>query len=328
MNPLVYVILAAIGISMLVFPIAVPVFKSSADLSIFNTNWDGLSKFARLAAEMREVRPIFYPYNVAQIGNAGGVLLIFAPDIEFSQAEAEEVKKFLEKGGTLFIADDFGTSNSLLEKLGIKARFYGREVRDLFYSKNEKFPTVIKISPELSRNVSMLKLNVPSAISLAEGEVLTSKVAYAGKIGEYVIMAEIKYGNGRVILFSDPSAFINEMMDENREFSINLINYLGSGNFYFDEAHRTDFNPYSMATVYIHKELDRSKAFQIIFAVTILAIFIESGMLKKIKIKIPRKKENIFEDLPEWVDRRKLETMLEQMRAKSRLKDYGREEIR
>lgn len=328
MNPLIYVILAAIGISMLVFPIAVPVFKSSADLSIFNTDWNGLSKFARLAAEMRDVRPILYPYNVAQIGNASGVLLIFAPDIEFSQAEAEEVKKFLEKGGTLFIADDFGSANSLLEKLGIKARFSGKEVKDLFYSKNEKFPTAIRISPELSRNVSMLKLNVPSAISLAEGEVLTSKVAYAEKIGEYVIMAEIKYGNGKIVLFSDPSAFINEMIDENREFSINLINYLGSGKFYFDEAHRSDFNPYSMTTVYIHRELDRNKAFQIIFAVTILAIFIESGMLKKIRIKIPRKKENIFEDLPEWVDRRKLEIMLEQMRAKSRLKDYGREEIR
>jgi hypothetical protein len=72
MNPLVYVVIAAIGISMLVFPIAVPVFKSSSDLSIFNTNWNGLSEFARLAAEKRDIRPVIYPYNTVRLGEMRG----------------------------------------------------------------------------------------------------------------------------------------------------------------------------------------------------------------------------------------------------------------
>jgi hypothetical protein len=328
MNPLVYVIMAALGISMLVFPIAVPVFKSSSELSIFNANWNGLSEFAKLVTEKREVRPIFHPYNIAKVGDMKGVILIFAPDVEFSQAEADELKKFLENGGTVFIADDFGKANSLLEKLGIKARFSNKEVKDIFYMKNENFPVVLKMSQELSRNVSSLKLNVPSVILAAEGEILTSKAAYVGKMGEYAVMAELKYGNGRIILFSDPSAFINEMIEENRNFSINLIDYLGTGTFYFDEAHKSNFNPYSIATVYIHRELDKKMAFQIILAVAIFAILMESGILKRIKIKLPKRKENIFENLPEWVDRRKLEIMLKEIKAGSRLKNYGRKRIR
>ena len=320
MNPLVYVVIAAIGISMLVFPIAIPVFKSSSDLSIFNTNWNGLSEFARLVAEKRDIRPVIYPYNTVRLGEMRGVLLIFSPDIEFSQAEADEVKKFLENGGTVFIADDFGTANSLLEKLGVKARFLKREVRDIFYYRNEKFPFVVKIPPEISN--APLLLNVPSAIVFAGGEVFTSKAAYADKIGEYAVMAELKYGSGRIVLFSDPSAFMNEMMGENRNFSINLIDYLGTGTFYFDEAHRSDFNPYSMGTVYIHRELDRNKAFQIILAVAILAILFESGILKRVRIRLPiRKKVEIFGNLPEWVDREKLEAMIEQIRAGSRLRN-------
>jgi len=327
MNPLVYVIIAALGISMLILPTAVPVFKSSSELSIFNTNWNGLSEFAKLAAEKRSVRPIIHPYNLENVGNLNGVLLIFAPNIEFSQAEAEEVKKFLEKGGTVFIADDFGTSNSLLEKLGIRARFSGKQVRDIFYSKNERFPVVIRMPPELSKNVSSLKLNVPSAVVAAKGEILTSRAAYFGRMGEYAIMAEIKYGNGRIVLFSDPSAFMNEMMKENREFSANLIEYLGTGIFYFDEAHKSDFNPYSMGTVYLHRELDKETAFRIVLAAAILAIVIESGIFSRIRIKLPRKKENIFENLPEWVDRKKLEIMLDQIKAGKRLKSHGRKGI-
>jgi len=328
MNPLVYVIMAALGISMLLFPIAVPVFKSSSDLSIFNTNWNGLSEFAKLVAEKREVRPIFYPYNIAEVGELRGVILIFAPEIDFSQAEAEELKKFLENGGTVFIADDFGKANSLLDKLGVRARFSNKAFKDIFYFKNEKFPVIVKISPELSRNVSSLKLNVPSVILTAEGEILTSKAAYIGKMGEYSIMAELKYGNGRILLFSDPSAFMNDMIKENREFSVRLIDYLGNGTFYFDEAHKIDFNPYSTATVYIHRELDKKMAFQIILAVAIFAILMESGMFKKVRIKMPKKEEKIFDNLPEWVDRKKLEMMLEEIKAGSRLKKYGRKGIR
>ncbi|MEM2726764.1 MAG: DUF4350 domain-containing protein [Archaeoglobaceae archaeon] len=329
MNPVVYAFLILFGVAFLVLPLAVPVIKSSADLSIFNTNWNGLSGFAKLVAEKREILPILYPYNNAKVSELGGVLIVVNPTIEFSSSEAEEVKKFLEKGGTVFIADDFGTANSLLEKIGLKVRFSREVLRDIFYDKNENFTVVVRIEGELSKGVDNLKLNVPSAIIGAQGEILTSRASVVRDMRSYPILSELKYGNGRVVLFSDPSALMNDMLQENKQFALNLIEYLGNGTFYFDEAHRADLNPYSTATVYIHRELDRNSAFVLILTIATFAVFVESGIFGVILPNMSNLKrifkfnrgDEVFKDLPEWVDTEKLKKMLERMGV-----EYGRVE--
>lgn len=330
MNSVVYAFLIIFGVAFLVLPLAVPVIKSSADLSIFNTNWNGFSGFAKLVAEKREVLPILYPYSNAKVSELKGVLVIVYPTIDFSSTEAEEVKKFLERGGTIFIADDFGTANTLLEKIGLKARFSRDVLRDIFYDKNEKFTIVVRIDGELSKGVDNLKLNVPSAILGTQGEIMTSKASVIRDMRSYPILSELKYGNGRVILFSDPSALMNEMLKENEQFALNLIEYLGTGTFYFDEAHRADINPYSTATVYIHRELDRNSAFVLILTIATFAVFVESGTSRKILGVVKNlsgiffnKKDELFKDLPEWVDTEKLKKMLERMGV-----EYGRVEER
>jgi hypothetical protein len=143
----------------------------------------------------------------------------------------------------------------------------------------------------------------------------------------YPILAELKYGNGRIILLSDPSILINDMYEENRQFIENLVGNLGS-TFYFDEAHHSDFNPYSITTVYIHRELNRGKAFQIFVAVAALAVFIESGIARKIINSLvrllPRREEDIFEGLPDWVDTKILERIMDEIKTGSKFGDrYG-----
>ncbi len=253
--------------------------------------------------------------------------------MDFSSLEAEEVREFLENGGTLFIADDFGTANSLLEKLGVKARFSAQPLRDIFYSKRAEFPVVVRIDdPELAVGVEKITLNIPSAIIGGEGEIFSSKVSVVGKnMRSYPVMAEIKYGKGRIIMLSDPSVLINDMFEENRQFIENLVRYLGS-TFYFDEAHHSDFNPYSVATIYIHRELDREKAFQVFVGVAALAILIEGGVAGKVVRAItrllPKRKENIFEGLPDWVDIKILEKIVGEIRTGSKLGDmYGRKGV-
>lgn len=320
MRFVVYSFLILFGICFLTLPIAIPIIKSSADLSIFNSNWNGLSEFAKLCFEKGDVVPILYSYDSVKIGERSGTLLIISPSIDFSDTEVEEVRLFLEKGGTVFIADDSGISNSLLAKLGVKARFSGK-VMDIFYDKNENFPIVLRIEGGISKGVEKIKLNMPSAIIGVEGDITTSKASFLREMDAHVIFAVLKYGNGKLILFSDPSALMNEMLTENRQFALNLIELLGSGTFYFDEAHRLDFNPYSVATLYIQRELDSTSAFILIFFVAILAIFFESGILNNFikitfffrKIIRRRKREDLLSDLPEWVDRRKLMEMLERM---------------
>jgi len=329
-----YAFLTFVGIILLILPLAVPVIKTSAEFSMFNTKWNGCSKFAKLLAERGKVIPIMYPYNSVKLSKLDGVLIVIGPDVDFSSLEAEEVKRFLENGGILFIADDFGTANSLLEKLGVKARFSTQPLKDIFYSKRAEFPVVVRIKdPELAVDVEKITLNIPSAIVGGKGEVFSSKVSVVGKnMRSYPIMAEIKYGKGRIIMLSDPSILINDMFEENRQFIENLVEYLGAKTFYFDEVHHSDFNPYSVTTVYIHRELDREKAFQVFVAVAVLAIFIESGTAGKIAriiIRIlPKREENIFEGLPDWVDIKILKKIVDEIKTGSKLGDrYGRQGV-
>ena len=81
-----------------------------------------------------------------------------------------------------------------------------------------------------------------------------------------------------------------------------------------------------MEAVIIAVSLIIGTAFFVVFlAVAVLAVAIESGLTKKIlaliKKVFPEKKENIFEDLPDWVDKNKFEKMLKEMETGSKIGD-------
>lgn len=325
----IYPFLIFAGITLLILPVAVPVIKTSAEFSMFNTRWDGCSGFAKILAGNGKIIPILYPYNSAGLGEMNGVLVIVGPDVDFSQHEVEEVRKFLENGGVVFIADDFGTSNSLLEMLGVSVRFSKQPLRDLFYSKSGDFPVVVRIlDPVLGRGVERIVLNRPVAILGSDGEILTSKVSVMGKnMRSFPVLAEIQYGKGRIVLLSDPSVLINDMYDVNQQFMKNLAEYLGT-RYYFDEAHHSDFNPYYMGTVYLHRELDRASAFIVFLVVAFIAVVVESGVVRVIIGKLikllPERKESLLDDLPPDVDVDVVKKMLEEIRTGSKLGDeYG-----
>lgn len=305
-----YAFLAFACIFLLILPLSVPVIKTSVDFSMFNTNWNGCSEFAKVLVERGKIAPVLYSYNSIDLKREG-VLIVVGPDVDFSPLEIEEVRSFLEEGGTLFIADDFGLANSLLEGLEVTGKFSDKPLGDIFYCKKADFPVVARIEdPQLSYGVEKLVLNIPSVITGLEGEeeVFSSKVSVVGgNRRSYPILAEIRYGAGRVILLSDPDILINDMATENRKFIDNLVGYLGSDLFYFDDAHHSDFNPYSITTVYIHRELDRGKAFKVFAFVAALMVFIESGIARAIgqfigRLMPARKGEDIFDGLPKGID--------------------------
>ena len=325
----VYAFLVFAGIFLLILPTSVPIIKTSADFSMFNTNWNGCSEFAKVLFDNGKIAPVLYPYNSIDLKREG-VLIVVGPDVGFSSLEIEEVRKFIEKGGTLFIADDFGLANSLLEGLGIKGKFSDKPLGDIFYSKRADFPVVARIEdPELSYGVEKLVLNIPSVITGLEGEegVFSSKVSVVGgNRRSYPILAEIRYGAGRVILLSDPDILINDMATENRKFIDNLVGYLGSDLFYFDDAHHSDFNPYSITTVYIHRELDRGKAFKVFAFVVALMVFIESGIARIIVQSIgglmpARRGGDIFDGLPEGIDKKILKRIVNEIKTGSKFGD-------
>ena len=279
MRRVIYGLLIAFGMFLLIMPLSIPIFTSSADFSVFNTNWNGVSKFGKLLYEKSEIVPIISSFNVVDFEKMNGTLLIIGPDMGYSNLEIEKIRKSLENGGTLVLIDDFGTGNQILRGLNLTARFSKTSFIDVFYSKNYNFPELVRIlDPKLGAGVNKLILNVPSAILNAEGKIYTSKVTLLGKNQrEYPIMTEIEYEKGRIVLFSDPSVFINDMFDENKAFIRNFADYIHSDVIYIDEAHHSNFNPYHIGTLVIHRSLDRVKAFYVVLIVAVLALFIESG---------------------------------------------------
>jgi hypothetical protein len=92
---------------------ATPVY--SQDFSIYNQNWNGLSDF-RVAIEdtSREVRSIQASMSVLTRENGSAVLVIMGPVKDFSLDVTLVVYTHLLAGGSVLIADDFGSANSSL----------------------------------------------------------------------------------------------------------------------------------------------------------------------------------------------------------------------
>ncbi|AEC51927.1 hypothetical protein PNA2_1011 [Pyrococcus sp. NA2] len=322
-----YAIMLIFGLGFLILPISIPVFLSNTEFSILNNKWNGLSSFAKLVYEEKGmVIPITDSLN--NFNFRKGTLIIAGPDLGYSSLEVERIKEFLENGGTVIIMDDFGTGNQILEGLNLTLRFSRKVPIDPLYFKDYRLPIIVNIEdPELAKNVKGIILNYPSVITGGEGEVFTSKVTLLdGKFGQYPVLVELNYGKGKLILFSDPSVFTNDMFPLNREFIENFVEKYVKPPVYFDEAHHSNFNPYYVGTIVVRRSLDKEKAFYVVLAVGLIALAVESGLVYSVmskalelvlKILFKEEKVNLEEIIEklerEGYDRRILEKIVREV---------------
>jgi len=292
-------------VAFLTAPVTVPVFKSSAEYSVFNTSWIGTSNFARLAyMEGKNVVPIFGSFDTVNIADRNGVLVIIGPKMEFTGDEIEEIKTFLERGNTLFIADDFGTANDIFKGLfNFQVGLSKYPLKDFFYETDDRLVISVRIEdPILARNVTKIVTNEPSAIIAApSAEAFYSKVSVINyRRSMYPLLAEIKYGKGRVVILADPDILINQLYEENEPFLRNLIEYLGGGTFYIDEAHHPDFNLYTVTTMTITRYVPRDTLIMIMVIIAAIILLWELKVLDilwrfiwKFLSRLFRRKESI-----------------------------------
>ncbi len=169
------------------------------------------------------------------------LILIIAPGKSFSESDAAAFQDFLEDGNTLFIADETGTSNSLLSEIGGSIQIQPANISSVAREFSESWWVIAYArSPDpLLVNVSKLTLNKPSAVH--GGEILVSTNLFSWddsnmnyhidvneKFSVYGILARERVGNGTLYVFSDPSIFINGMRrarlsSDNEVFIQNLL---------------------------------------------------------------------------------------------------------
>lgn len=257
---------------------------SNASFGSYNPGWDG-SQSLRLLADSHADTTIgrdTAAYEDADAPNTTAILL--SPDRQFGATDIARVDRFLDRGGTLVVAGDFGTeTNQVLSELGVGSRIDGRLVRDeRFYYRNPALPVAGNVSGPLANHTESLTLNYGTVVNAsANATVLiqTSGFAYLDENGNaqlddtetlraHPVVVKESVGDGTVLVVSDPSVFINAMLDRdgNRAFATHLV--AQHENVLLDYSHTADL-PLSAVVLLV---LGDSWILQVILGTTVLAV--------------------------------------------------------
>jgi len=216
-----------------------------------NLGWNGCSKIASFAENMKLLLSYDRPLPTEL-----SLLAIIGPSVEFSRRESSNIRSFLKYGGTVLLADDFGTGNSLLEALEVPAKFSKKPLADLlYYEKEPSFPLIIDFAQsQVTVNVSAIVLNHPTYIEIRDSNfvarlALSSMFSFIdlnrdnrpepnATIDSYPVLASASIGEGLLVLVSDPSMFMNEMIDlnDNMQLFRNLLE-MGHDSLFLEVAH-------------------------------------------------------------------------------------------
>jgi hypothetical protein len=193
----------------------------SQDYDALSEQWNGLNTLTALAKGLGlTVEPVV-EIDWEDLG-ADDILFVLYPR---ERVEPGHLAAFVRNGGHVLLADDFGDSTEAMGRLGMlrvpaigvaAERFY----RDLPYA-----PIAQPVMPghPLAAGVAELCTNHPAVLVQVQGP----EVVFGFGPGEGVIAAG-SVGSGRFVVSSDPSIFINRMLqfDGNMKFAINVIRYL------------------------------------------------------------------------------------------------------
>ncbi len=257
-----YALIAAVVVAALL--ISVPILNTTKeDFSTYNTAWNGASDAKALASS--DGYTTSSVLALSEIGTSGhGVLFMLNPNssVGFSASDASTLQSFVRNGGVLVLANNFGNGNAVLSGLGVlgEARFNGSLLEDnVSKGVNAALPLITDVTASgLTAGVHELYFNYGTALDvsgtnvtvLARSAPTSYLLAPAGgnatvnaTTGAHPVLATLDYGNGRIVLLSDPSVFSNDMLGQadNQQLLTSMFANLTGGNtavpIMFDESH-------------------------------------------------------------------------------------------
>ena len=245
----VEVLLGTTVLILVISALCILFFPTVQDFMVGNSLWNGLADFTRehgaLTIDSFDQLP-----ELPQ-----GKALISIPSLPHEEEELATLREFVTQGGRLVLMDDFGHGNIVLEYLGLEVRFSGQMLLDpLFSHRNPRLPRIMNFSPEVSEaDVEVVVLNHATALTDVDlGKVIawSSEESFldldgdgswgrADPKGPLPVAARLEFGQGEVILVSDPSILINSMVrkDDNRAFLGYLTEGMEPGGILVDQLH-------------------------------------------------------------------------------------------
>ncbi len=224
-------------LALAVFAGLVAAIPSTDDFSPDNPLWNGLSRLSeRYGATL---------VAAAEVGGlpSNSTVLVVGPSLGLAKAEVESVRRFLEGGGRVVVADDFGTANELLAGLGVDASLAGSLLSDdLLMHRSPRLP---RAWAYLGSRTYELYLNYATVVNAGSPEgcvAFSSPFSYLDAdldgsrsegepYGPFCVAYVARVGTGELVVLSDSSVFVNSMVDlgDNGAFVEEL---LGSGRVY------------------------------------------------------------------------------------------------
>jgi len=211
-------ILLGLGLALGLLALLVALVPSTDDFSPDNPLWNGLTAFCQ-------------EFNASVVDSRGvkalspdTALVIVGPSLYVSAADSAALRSYVEDGGLLIVADDFGTGNSVLEALGVSARIRGGLLEDgVFMYKSPMLPRVLL---RANGTVFELYLNYASVVEPSGRGVClaySSPFSYLDlnsngvrdegePYGPFCVVYLEPLAAGKVVVISDASIFINSML--------------------------------------------------------------------------------------------------------------------
>ena len=232
--PLPRLLLYALAATLLC-AVVITASTSGAAFGAYNPAWDGTSDLREITATHSETTVSLdgEAYTTDQPDQTLSVVL--APTTPYDSEDTAPIRQFVENGGTLLVADNFGPTtddppigNTLLANVGATARFDGALLRDeRNYYQSPALPIAQPVSDHpYTAGASDVTLNYGTTIvpNNAETLVRTSEFAYRDtdrsedlsgdeELARYPVVTVESVGDGQVVAVSDPSIFINAMLD-------------------------------------------------------------------------------------------------------------------
>lgn len=234
----------------------------------FNPTWEGTSDLRGDTGDT-ESQVLLSAEGYERLEANRTVVFMIAPTKKPTAADATRIRQFVSDGGTLVVADDFGPhGNAVLADVGAEARIDGALLRDeLEYAAGPTLPIAGNVTTHrYTTDVEQLTLNHGSAVRPGGADVLvrSSPVAYLDRtatgnltagdeVGAHPVVTSEAVDNGTVLTVSDPSIFINTMLQEpdNRVFATAILD--GHDSAAFDYAHRESRSSLAVALVLLRQ---------------------------------------------------------------------------
>lgn len=220
MNKTAIAIIALILLAMLAVDLHLS--GTNTEYSIYNTNWNGTSM---LADDLRHRDAVFVTDYSMLLSEENSTLLFIEPDGRFTYDEIAALKHYLDNGNTIFISDESGNSNTMLQMLGTGLSIGKANLSsvDNEYS-NRRFLIAYPLGNDiLLKSVESVALNMPSLANGGDVLMKTGFLTWIDENGNGRADSDEPIGSrpvmvraGSVYLLADSGIFINALYSDKR----------------------------------------------------------------------------------------------------------------